>query len=87
MHFISDFRTIKRFVILNRDQSDNWAQGTSWHQIVVFQPNLREHTMNYVTKGSRILLTGKITYGEFMDKEDNKRTTTSIIADDITFFQ
>lgn len=63
------------------------AQRTDWHQIVVFKPDLREHAMNYVTKGKRVLLYGKIYYGEYIDKDGVRRQSTSIMAEDITSFK
>lgn len=43
--------------------------------------------MNYLRKGQRTLVTGKVTYGEITDHEGKSRLTTSIIADDVVFFQ
>lgn len=43
--------------------------------------------MSYLRKGQRTLITGKITYGEITDQEGKARMTTSIIADDVVFFQ
>lgn len=69
-----------------RCENGDWAQRTDWHQVAVFRPDLRENVKNYLTKGQRILLFGRISYGEIRDKEGNLRTTTSIIAEDVTFF-
>lgn len=69
-----------------RCENGEWAQRTDWHQVAVFRPDLRESVKNYLTKGQRVLLYGKITYGEFRDKDGNMRNSTSIVADDITFF-
>lgn len=75
-----------RFVLACRCENGDWAQRTDWHQIAVFNPIVRENVKNYLTKGQRVLLFGKITYGEIRDKDGNVRTTTSIVADDVTFF-
>lgn len=77
--------TIFQFNVFRCD-NDDWAQRTDWHQIVVFRPDLRENVKNYLTKGQRVLLNGRITYGEIRDKDGITRNTTSIVADDITFF-
>lgn len=69
-----------------RCENGDWAQRTDWHQVAVFRPDLRENVKNYLTKGQRVLLFGKITYGEVQDKDGNLRNTVSIVADDITFF-
>lgn len=68
-------------------ESGDFAQRTDWHQIAIFRPDLRESTQNYLTKGKRVLLFGRIAYSEYRDKDGNTRNSTSIIADDIAFFQ
>jgi len=68
-------------------ENGDWAQRTDWHQVAVFNPIVRENVTNYLTKGKRVLLFGRITYGEIKDKDGNIRNTTSIVADDVTFFQ
>lgn len=69
-----------------RVESGDWAQRTDWHQIAVFKENLRESVVNYVTKGKRIMVTGRLAYNDYNDKEGVTRTGINIIADDITFF-
>ncbi|CAO1435634.1 unnamed protein product [Diamesa serratosioi] len=68
-------------------ESGDWVQRTDWHRIVVFKPALRESVQSYLKKGQRALITGKITYGEITDQEGKSRLSTSIIADDVVFFQ
>lgn len=70
-----------------RYENGDWAQRTDWHRVVVFKPSLRDSVMNYLRKGQRTLVTGKVTYGEITDHEGKSRLTTSIIADDVVFFQ
>lgn len=62
-------------------------QKTEWHKICVFKPNLRETVMNYLKKGQRVLVAGKISYGEFKDEEGNTKPSAAVIADDVIFFQ
>lgn len=71
----------------DRYENGDWAQRTDWHRIVVFKPSLRDAVMSYLHKGQRTLVTGKITYGEITDQEGKPRLATSIIADDVVFFQ
>lgn len=40
-----------------------------------------------MTKGQRVLLNGKIAYGEIKDKDGVSRPSTTIIADEIVFLQ
>ncbi|EDS32832.1 single-stranded DNA-binding protein, mitochondrial [Culex quinquefasciatus] len=70
-----------------RYDSGDWMQKTDWHRVVVFKPALRDAVMNYLRKGQRTMVTGKITYGEITDQEGKQRPTTSVIADDVIFLQ
>ncbi|NXR09612.1 SSBP protein, partial [Semnornis frantzii] len=56
------------------------SQKTTWHRISVFRPGLRDVTYQYVKKGSRIFVEGKIDYGEYTDKNNVRRQATTIIA-------
>jgi len=70
----------------NPGPSDStWTTRTDWHNIAVFKPGLRDQAYNYIVKGSRIHVTGKIVYGEVVDKLGVRRHTTTIAADDIIF--
>lgn len=70
-----------------RYETGEFLQRTEWHRIVCFKPGLRESVLNYLRKGQRVHVTGRITYGEIKDQNGNPRTTTSIAAEDIIFFQ
>ncbi|XP_049571071.1 single-stranded DNA-binding protein, mitochondrial isoform X1 [Orcinus orca] len=56
------------------------SQKTTWHRISVFRPGLRDVAYQYVKKGSRIYVEGKVDYGEYMDKNNVRRQATTIIA-------
>lgn len=62
-------------------------QRTDWHKISVFKPHLRDSAYKYLKKGQRALINGRISYNEFKDADGNVSSITSIIADDIIFFQ
>ncbi|XP_059618511.1 single-stranded DNA-binding protein, mitochondrial [Phlebotomus argentipes] len=68
-----------------KNESGDWTQKTDWHRVVVFKPQLRESVMNYLRRGQRALVQGKINYGEITDQEGKQRISTSIIADDVIF--
>ncbi|XP_025200780.1 single-stranded DNA-binding protein, mitochondrial [Melanaphis sacchari] len=69
--------------INNNEES---TQKTDWHRIVVFRPGLRDTVYNYLQKGQRVHISGRLIYGELKDESGTTRTTTSIAADDIIFF-
>lgn len=66
--------------------SGDWVQRTDWHRVVVFKPHLSDSILNFLKKGQRCMVMGKISYGEITDQEGKTRISTSIIADDVIFF-
>ncbi|CAG2175481.1 unnamed protein product [Oppiella nova] len=66
-------------------ETDELQQKTDWHRISVFRNRLQEKTLNFAKKGSRLLVQGRISYGEITDANGVSHQTTSIIADDVIF--
>ena len=71
--------------INSRAGDSEWNKRTDWHNVVVCKPGLRELAYNNIVKGSRLHVTGKLMYGEYLDRQGVKRQTTSIVCDDIIF--
>ncbi|KAJ3657369.1 hypothetical protein Zmor_009178 [Zophobas morio] len=69
-----------------RYESGQFLQRTEWHRIVCFKPGLRETILNFLKKGQRVHVTGRITYGEVKGDDGTARSTTAIAADDVIFF-
>lgn len=69
-----------------RYDTGEFLQRTEWHRVVCFKPGLRETILNFLKKGQRVHVTGKITYGEIRGDDGKSRSTTSITAEDIIFF-
>ncbi|XP_077450641.1 single-stranded DNA-binding protein, mitochondrial [Stigmatopora argus] len=65
--------------------SGDISQKTTWHRVSVFKPGLRDVAYQYIKKGARILVEGKLDYGEYVDKNQVRRQATTIIADNIIF--
>jgi len=63
----------------NKEKSD----VTQWHNIVAFQKTA-ELIQQYVKKGSKLYIEGEIQYQEY-DKDGEKRYTTKIVANDLSF--
>ncbi|KAK1790270.1 hypothetical protein P4O66_014185, partial [Electrophorus voltai] len=61
-------------------ESGDVSQKTTWHRISVFKPGLRDVAYQFVKKGSRVLVEGKLDYGEYVDKNNVRRQATTIIA-------
>lgn len=68
-------------------ESGDILQRTDWHRISIFKPGLRDTVYKYMKKGSRVYVTGKISYGEVKTDDGQVRTASTIIADDVIFFQ
>lgn len=68
-----------------RYESGEFLQRTEWHRIVCFKPGLRETVWNYLKKGHRVFVTGRLTYGEILGEDGKQKTTTAIAADDVIF--
>jgi len=58
------------------------VQETQWHQVVVWN-KLAEVAENFLDKGKRVAVEGKLTYRSYEDKNGVKRYVTEIVASDI----
>ena len=67
---------------LNKN-TDVWEERVSWHNIAVFKDGLRQSIYDNVGKGHRVLVQGKLNYGQIEDQAGIVRKTTTIIADDV----
>jgi single-strand DNA-binding protein len=67
-----------------KDAQGNWQERTEWHNLVAFT-RLAEIVRDYVKKGSKLYLEGKIQTRSWDDKETGaKRYRTEIIVNDIS---
>ncbi|XP_063236409.1 single-stranded DNA-binding protein, mitochondrial [Bacillus rossius redtenbacheri] len=68
-------------------ETGEYMQRTDWHRVCVFKPALRDTVYTYLRKGQRVLVSGRLTYGEVKDEAGRATTTTAVVADDVVFFQ
>jgi single-strand DNA-binding protein len=67
-----------------QDQQGNWQDRTEWHNLVAFK-RTAEIVRDYVKKGSKLYIEGKIQTRSWDDKETGaKRYRTEIIVNDLT---
>lgn len=59
-------------------------EKTEWHKVILWD-KLGQIAGNYLKKGRQVFIEGKITYREYTDKENIKRYTTEIIAQNLVF--
>lgn len=72
--------------------SENWTdrnsgqkqERTEWHRVVVWG-RLGELCGEYLRKGRQCFVEGRIQTREWQDKEGQKRYTTEIVANNVTF--
>jgi len=54
-------------------------EKTEWHKIILWD-RLGQIAGNYLKKGRQVYIEGRITYRDYMDKENVKRYVTEIVA-------
>src|SRR3989339_981177 len=59
-------------------------ERTEWHRVVVFGKTA-ENVANYLTKGSKVYIKGRIQTREWQDKDGQRRLSTEIIANTVLF--
>ena len=67
-----------------QDQQGNWQERTEWHNLVAFK-RTAEIVRDFVKKGSKLYIEGKIQTRSWDDKETGaKRYRTEIIVNDLS---
>lgn len=76
-------QTTLGIAVSRRYQKDGeWTEQTSYFNIVAWGP-LAEHTAASLTKGARIIATGRLEQRNYDTKDGDKRTVVELVADDI----
>ena len=66
-----------------KDRNDQWQDKTEWHSVVAWQ-RLAEIVGEYVRKGSKLYVEGKLQTSTWEDRQNGgKRYRTEIVARDI----
>lgn len=63
-------------------QTGQRMEKTEWHRVVAFN-RLAEIMGEYLTKGSKVYIEGKIQTRKWQDAQGNDRWTTEIVANDM----
>ncbi|MDE5707773.1 MAG: single-stranded DNA-binding protein [Alistipes sp.] len=63
-------------------QANETREHTEWHTITLWR-GLADVVDRYVNKGSQIYIEGRLRTREWTDKDNNKRYSTEILADDM----
>ena len=65
-----------------KDKSGNKVEQTNWINIVAFG-KLAEIIEKYLSKGSQVFVSGKLTVRKWQDQEGNDKWTTEVVANDL----
>ncbi len=65
-----------------RSESGEPQEFAEWHRVVLWS-RLAETAAQYVHKGSQLYIEGKLRTRSYMDKQNQKRYITEIVADDM----
>jgi single-strand DNA-binding protein len=78
---------ITRFTLaLNRPKKDGQDQGADFINIVTFG-KLAENCANYLAKGRKTAVSGRIQTGSYDDKDGKRVYTTDVIANSVEFLE
>lgn len=80
IRYTQDNMCVAKFTIaINR-----FKEGTDFPRIIVFGKQA-ENCGKYISKGSKVGITGRIQTGSYEDKEGKKVYTTEVVADRVEF--
>ena len=88
LRFTRDGQGVANFTLATnerwRDKDGQNQERTEWHRIVVWGKTAENCAQN-LQKGRSCYIEGRIQSREWEDKEGNKRQTTEIVAQNVTF--
>lgn len=67
-----------------KDAKGEKQTDTQWHNVTIWGKPA-DIVNRYLSKGSQVMVEGRINYQEYTDKEGQKRFFTEIIASDVVF--
>ena len=62
-----------------KDQDGNPHSKTEWHRVVLYG-NIADIAGNYLTKGSKVYIEGKLTTRKWVDKDGKDQYTTEVVV-------
>jgi single-strand DNA-binding protein len=65
-----------------KDKSGNWQDVTDWHRVVMWD-YLAERAGKYLSKGSKVLIEGKLSTRSYEDKDGVTKYITEVIGRDL----
>lgn len=65
-----------------KDKSGNWQDTTDWHRVVMWD-YLAERAGKYLSKGSKVLVEGKLKTRSYEDQSGTTKYITEVVAKDM----
>jgi single-strand DNA-binding protein len=67
-----------------KDAQGNWNEETEWHSVVVFGKTA-ENCQQYLSKGKKVYVEGRLQTRKWQDKEGRDRYSTEVVAHEVKF--
>ncbi|MBE3559464.1 MAG: single-stranded DNA-binding protein [Ktedonobacteraceae bacterium] len=88
MNYTPSGKAVTRFSLaVNRrtkSQSGEWADETQWFNITAWD-NLAERCNNYLHKGMKVFVEGRLQIRTYTDQNNQQRTAVDVIASEVEF--
>jgi len=59
-----------------------WKENTEWHRLVLWE-SLAKIASDYLKKGNKVLVEGRIKYNQYVDRDGQTRYSTDIVVNDL----
>jgi len=90
MRYTPNGQAVTQFTVaVNRNYKDangEWKEETEWFRVVAWAA-LAERTAEYLRKGHKVYVEGRLQTRSWEDKDGQKRYTTELVANTITSLQ
>src|ERR687893_1518213 len=87
MRYTPSGQAVTQFTVaVNRNFKDGqgeWQEETEWFRVVAWGP-LAERTAEYLRKGRKVYVEGRLQTRQWEDRDGQKRYTTELIANTVT---
>jgi single-strand DNA-binding protein len=87
MRYTAGGQAVTQFTVaVNRNfrgQNGDWQEETEWFRVVAWGP-LAERTAEYLRKGRKVYVEGRLQTRQWEDRDGQKRYTTELIAQTVT---
>ena len=87
MRYTPNGQAVTQFTVaVNRnykDQNGEWQEETEWFRVVVWGQQA-ERAAEYLRKGNKVYVEGRLQTRQWEDREGQKRYTTELVANQVT---